>query len=144
MKSMKQMTAILSGALAVILLMAAVASAEPVYQGKFTLSSPVRWGKATLPAGEYSFTLNTTSLPAFIAIRGNNGASAFVMPIEINRRSLQGPSALVVSVRGNQATVRSLRLAEAGLVLQYQPTPQKGKGVEEAATEQQITVATNK
>ncbi len=57
---------------------------------------------------------------------------------------MQGPSTLVVSVRGNQAKVRSLRLAEAGLVLQYQPTPQKGKGVEEAATEQQITVAANK
>jgi hypothetical protein len=144
MKSMKQITAILSGALAVILLMAAVASAEPVYQGKFTLSSPVRWGKATLPAGEYSVLLRTNTLPAIATVRAKNGAEVFVMPIELSREAVHGPSALVVSVRGNQATVKSLRLAEAGLVLHYQPTPQKGKGVEEAATEQQITVATNK
>jgi len=29
-----------------------------VFQGKFTLPSAIRWGQATLPAGDYSFTLD--------------------------------------------------------------------------------------
>jgi hypothetical protein len=36
----------------------AKAASMPALQGKFTLTSETRWGHATLPAGDYSFTLD--------------------------------------------------------------------------------------
>jgi hypothetical protein len=36
----------------------AKAASAPAFQGKFTLLAAVRWGQATLPAGNYSLTLD--------------------------------------------------------------------------------------
>ncbi len=145
MKTMQKLTQkltavkLLVAVLAAACLFAAAANAQPMYSGKFTLPSEVRWGKATLPAGEYQFTLNS---PNFATIREISGKySAFVMPLGVNQYDVRGRSALVITVRGNHRTVRELRLAEIGLTLNFQPRREKAeKVVQEAQQIQQVPV----
>ena len=54
------------------------ASAQAAFKGSFTLTSDVRWGQANLPAGDYTFTLESSAMPARIVVRGANG-SQFVL-----------------------------------------------------------------
>jgi hypothetical protein len=42
-----------------IVLGAMAANAQPALHGKFQLTSETRWGKAVLPAGEYTFTIDS-------------------------------------------------------------------------------------
>jgi hypothetical protein len=51
--------------------------AQNAYQGKFTLPSETHWGGATLPAGDYTFTLSSNSAPYRFYIQGQ-GASAII------------------------------------------------------------------
>jgi hypothetical protein len=44
--------------------------AQNAYQGKFTLPFEAHWGGATLPAGDYTFVLPSTSSPYTLYIRG--------------------------------------------------------------------------
>jgi hypothetical protein len=37
--------------------------AQTAYQGKFTLPVETHWGGATLPPGDYTFTMSTVSSP---------------------------------------------------------------------------------
>ena len=54
---------ILALAAGVLCLSASLASAQSAMKGEFTLPFEVHWGKAVLPAGQYSFNLPTTSAP---------------------------------------------------------------------------------
>jgi hypothetical protein len=41
---------------------ASSASAQNAFQGKFTLPNDVRWANATLPAGDYTFSLSSSTM----------------------------------------------------------------------------------
>ena len=58
--------AILAGALS-----AGMASARD-YAGSFTLPFATQWGSTTLPAGDYSFRIDTTRSPCIARIYGKN------------------------------------------------------------------------
>src|SRR5260370_26248997 len=58
------MTALALGALATS------GNAQNVYQGKFTLTVETHWGSATLPPGDYTFTLPTNTAPYRLYIQG--------------------------------------------------------------------------
>ena len=47
---------------------------EPVSAGKFTLPFEVRWGQAILPAGDYTYTLNSATFSGVVTVRGNSKA----------------------------------------------------------------------
>jgi hypothetical protein len=49
--------------------------AQNAYQGKFTLPFETHWGGATLPAGDYTFTLASASSPYTIYIQGQAGSA---------------------------------------------------------------------
>jgi hypothetical protein len=83
------------------------------YKGTFTLPFETRWGKAVLPAGDYSFTIHTTKSPQLATIRGENG-SVFAMPSGYSNREVNGRSELILVRRGNKGTVRALALAAPG------------------------------
>jgi hypothetical protein len=51
--------------------------AQTAYRGKFTLAVETRWGSATLPAGDYTFTLPSHSAPYRFYIQGP-GVSAII------------------------------------------------------------------
>lgn len=52
---------------------AVAANAQTYFQGKFQLTTETRWGKAVLPAGQYSFTMDSVqSFPATpLCVTGN-------------------------------------------------------------------------
>ena len=107
-------------------LLAAVASAGLLsaqdVQGTFTLPFEAKWGLATLPAGDYSFKLDTASGPHIATVRQGQ---RYVALINANagdtRGKVTGPSALIIVRRGRTGFVRTLRLAEAGRTLEYLP-----------------------
>jgi hypothetical protein len=95
------------------------ASAQ-VFQGKFTLPSAARWGRATLPAGDYSFKLDSVNGPSMLRLYRERKGVAMIMAQSQNKND-SGTAELTV-VRG---TVRALNLPEIGLVLQYAPQYRK-------------------
>jgi hypothetical protein len=110
------------GLFAVVLLatcaFAATANAQS-FSGKFTLPSETHWGKNVLPAGNYTMTLNSQTKVALV--RSANGKTVGFTPIPIESSNHKGATALLVMIRGNERTVRSLNLPEKGVTLIYTP-----------------------
>jgi hypothetical protein len=108
-------------AMAAVGLLAACVYATPaaaqgisVAQGKFTLSSEVRWEGTVLPAGDYSFSMQSASLPADILLRGPNGAQ-FVRPAGRSENHPAQESYLTIERRGEWGYVREMYLAPLGM-----------------------------
>ena len=112
--------------LAILALLATVVSAGLLgaqdFKGTFTLPFEAKWGEAILPAGDYSFKLNTASYPSITTVRQGRRNVAFIMAnAGSTRGKVADPSALIIVRRGRTGFVRALRLAEAGATLVYQP-----------------------
>ena len=111
-------------AVAAVCWCASLASAQSAIRGEFTLPFEARWGQAVLPAGEYSFNLQSIRAPEVIQIRGE-GKSVLVMAQGASDAPTSNDSALVLAQDGATYVVRSLRLAPLGITLAY--APHKGK-----------------
>ncbi len=125
------------------LLFAAGANAQMnAYAGKFTLPHEVRWGLAVLPAGDYRFTLSSATTWGMILVRSSDlKTAAFVSPKGISSQKAKAPSALVIETRGNESAVRSLRLDELHLVLDFGSEKGHGrKAIEQARATQEVPV----
>jgi hypothetical protein len=107
---------------AVLGLFAVCASAKPAaaqaFKGSFTLPTDVRWQNAVLPAGDYTFSMESAALPSTIVIRGKN-RSAVVMTVGLSGKPMETPSRLSIERRGQTRFVRELYLAEIHLHLFY-------------------------
>ncbi len=88
------------------------------YQGKFTLPFEVRWGKATLPAGDYTFKLNMDVHPYTVKVTGKDGA-VFVPADGTYNDEVSGRSEFIVVRQRGTGIIRALRLAREGLVFTY-------------------------
>jgi hypothetical protein len=93
-------------------------SAKPAnaqaFQGKFTLPSATRWGQATLPAGDYSFTLNHAYAEHVVTvIRGTHPVALIVARFISNTTS--GRSEMVLE----NGKVRKLSLPQIGMTFEY-------------------------
>lgn len=90
------------------------------YQGEFTLPFEAHWGRAVLPAGHYSLRLDPLVAPFVIALRRGNQNVALVMPSEgpAERKSSEPSALLAVRINGKYR-IRSLSLAQVGLVFYY-------------------------
>ena len=139
------MARLIAAALVATFLFAGAANAQTAH-GNFRLPQPVQWGKILLPAGEYEFALKSASMTGLVAVHSKDQKiSGFVMPVEIARLDTKAPSALIVEIRGNQRTVRSLRLAERHLVLNFGSEKGRGrKAIEEARATEEIPVLAGK
>jgi hypothetical protein len=89
-----------------------------VYKGKFTLPFETRWGTAILPAGDYSLSLNSTTMPVRATIRGENGA-VLIQAEAMATRSGSDKSSLIVVRNSRRGVVRSLYLAEIGAAFYF-------------------------
>ena len=90
----------------------------PAYRGKFTLPTTVQWGTAVLPAGDYSFTLDSAMLGG-IAIVSGEGKAVMVMSNAVSDRSTSEHSSLLIVRSGGSVRVRSVHLAELGRDFYY-------------------------
>jgi hypothetical protein len=95
------------------------ASAQ-AFQGKFTLASATRWGVATLPAGDYSFTLDKDYAGSVVTVlRGTHTVARIQTPGISYIKS--GRSEMVME----SGTVREVNLPTIGVSLHY-PMPNLG------------------
>ncbi len=96
-------------------LSAGVLSAQD-FQGSFTLPFETRWGTAVLPAGDYTFKLDTVKY--VVTVYGENRAP-MILSSSRNTDSTFGSNKLIVARHGSKGTVRTLRLAELQLAFNY-------------------------
>lgn len=124
---------LLLAALVAFCLVAIPASAKPQFKGTFTLTHEVRWGKATLSAGEYSLQLDQTAHTMLISDARTNKPVALELD-RIDNNAQNRDSTLVVAVEGNQRIICSVRLAGLGEVFHSAPDFAR------ATTEEAITI----
>ena len=86
--------------------------------GKFTLPFDTRWGQTTLPAGNYSFTVDQSRSAARVVLSGEK--TAILHAQGYNPSTLDSSVLVVAKDRGINA-VRELKLAELGVVLYFTP-----------------------
>jgi hypothetical protein len=117
-----------------------LASAQSAMKGEFTLPFEIHWGRAILPAGQYSFDLESTHAPQMIRVRGE-GVNVMLMAQATGDRPTPTDSALVLTRQGDSNFVRSLRLAPLGISLYFaQP---KGQAATVAQVTQSVPVSTS-
>jgi len=98
------------------------------YIGKFTLQSPVHWGKTVLKPGSYTITIQSTRLPVIASICDSQGRAVTHVASSARSGRTDGLNALLIEEKGDgQSRVYSLALAELGMELIYGPAPVPGK-----------------
>ncbi|HUL75912.1 MAG TPA: hypothetical protein VL691_01505 [Vicinamibacteria bacterium] len=108
-------------ALAVALagLSAGAAQAQSFYSGRLTLPFEVRWGGATLPAGEYSLSMNSIKGPLNV-IDADGRVRVLVYGIPDPPLKTQ-PTSLLITRDGRDRTVRSFNCPAWGRKFVYKP-----------------------
>jgi hypothetical protein len=143
MKSVRSYTMI--GCMAVVAALSAGLASAQVVTGRFTLPFAANWGIATLPAGDYTFKLDHASLEGTITLYQGTQGVALIKCQGYDHADRTGGSALIVTSdrAGGSPTVRSLRLAEAGVVFSYVAhRPKHGTAPAEKEMAQVIPVTT--
>jgi|SRR5271157_156150 len=109
-----------------------------VFQGEFKLPFEARWGQATLPPGDYSFTLNNVNAICTLQLYRGNRVVALILA-----QVLTAKDSARAELTFERGTVRSLSLPSIGVVLEYAPYhPKHLTAPEERAIAQIVPVAT--
>ena len=147
MKSLRnRVLAIAALGIATICANASPATAQlTAFKGSFTLPNEVRWQGATLPAGDYTFSLKSASGPDLIQLQGPKGAS-FVISLTASKDDVSDSSVMTIEHRAGMSIVRELYLAQIGLRLHYYvPKPAKDEQLAQGpVTTEQVLVAAAK
>lgn len=101
------------------------------YQGKFTLPSETHWGRATLPAGDYTFVLPSAGSPYTLYIRGEKFA-AILIASGADEKVVSGHAQLNLVDIADVQTVETFEAPELGLIFSYWTPTQKHMGPKEA------------
>lgn len=98
--------------------LAATASAQS-FTGRFKLPYEAHWGAATLPAGEYTITVD--SFRTATLVQSATNSQSFYTRLPIIGESDKGPAAhlIVMSVQG-ELRIQSLNLPQTGKALVYE------------------------
>ena len=147
MKSLRnRVLAIAALGIATICANASPATAQTMaFKGSFTLPNEVRWQGATLPAGDYTFSLKSASGPDLIQLQGPKGGS-FVISLTASKDDVSDRSVMTIEHRAGMSIVRELYLAQLGLRLHYYvPKPAKDEQLAQGpVTTEQVLVAAAK
>ena len=113
---------VLFAALSTGLMFAGIAQAQlgiSTFEGRFTLTTQVRWNSTVLQPGDYTVTIESTSTPTAALIRNSSGRpiGRFISGIDDGKRSTV--NALLIREKGGQPYVSVLALASLGKVLVY-------------------------
>jgi len=106
-------------------------NAQTVYQGKFTLPFETHWGGATLPVGDYTFSLPSASYPYMLYIKGQGG-TAIIMAAAVDERVVSGHAQLNLVDIADVQNVQTFEAPELGLTFSYRTPKQKHMGGKEA------------
>lgn len=105
--------------------------AQNAYQGKFTLPFETHWGSATLPAGDYTFTLESASTPYTLYIQGQAG-SAIIKATTADSKVASAHAQLNLVDISDVQNVETFEAPELGLTFIYATPTQKHMGRKEA------------
>ncbi len=97
---------------------ASASQAQTVYNGSFTLDHSIRWQNSTMPAGDYTFSVASTSRNQPITVTGPDG-SVFQLPMVVSNTKISEKSVLKLEWRGEDMYVRELDLGQVGLSFGY-------------------------
>jgi hypothetical protein len=86
-------------------------NAQNAYQGKFTLPFETHWGDATLPAGDYTFALQSARYPYTLYIRGQ-ATTAIVMAVGFDEKVASGHAQLNLVEIADAQNVQTLEAPE--------------------------------
>jgi hypothetical protein len=100
------------------------AAAQDAVRGRFTLPHSVRWQGATLPAGDYTFSLPSLAATTPTIVTGPNGSVFELAHINSYFRS-ESPSVLILEQRNGAYYVRELDLSEVGVQILYRVPKQR-------------------
>jgi hypothetical protein len=96
------------------------AGAQPVIVGKFTLTSPAKWGMVVLPAGDYTFAVEDSVSPPPVTIFAADGTGkGMVLPAFISEIKSADTGKMTLEVRDGEAVVTALYVERLGMVLHY-------------------------
>ncbi len=105
-------------ALAAVLPLSALAAAQGA-RGKFTLSTPIRWGMATLPEGEYVYWVTEASPTTMVVLQNLTHKQGFLLLPQGTSLVNSEESKLVIERDGGEMFVRALYLGAMGEVLYF-------------------------
>jgi hypothetical protein len=97
---------------------ASASHAQAIYKGSFTLDRSIRWQNSTMPAGDYTFTIASTTRSTPITVTGPDG-TVFQLPIVVDNTKITEKSVLKVEWRGGDMYVREMDLGQVGLNFRY-------------------------
>jgi hypothetical protein len=102
--------------------------------GRFTLTHETRWGNVLLAAGDYTFSLQSPSLPAPIMVSKTGSPQvAIVLPQGVSAEQLADSSRLVLTRNeSGESFVSALYLGDLGVSLHY-ATPKSQMPTSETA-----------
>ena len=97
---------------------ASASQAQAVYKGSFTLDHSIRWQNATMPAGDYKFTVASSTRNTPVTVTGPDG-TVFQLPLFIEHSKITETSVLKLEWRGEGLYVREMDLGQVGLNFRY-------------------------
>ncbi len=111
--------------------LATAGNAGEVYKGKFTLAAKTQWGDVTLPAGDYTFALPSTSFPYTLYIHGKT-VDAIVRAVTIDEAAVSHGARLDLTDVAAAPAVQKFEAPQLGLTFIYRTSKQKWLGSKEA------------
>lgn len=106
-------------------------NAQNAYKGKFTLPFKTHWGSATLPAGDYTFTMSSASSSYTLYLRGEK-VNAIIMATAADEQVVSGHAQLNLVDIADVQTVQTFDAPELGKTFVYWTPTQKHMGRKEA------------
>jgi hypothetical protein len=106
-------------------------NAQNAYRGKFTLTAETHWGGATLPAGDYTFTLPSSNAPYTLYVRGQE-VGAIIMAATANQGVVSERPQLNLVDTADGYAVQTFEAPELGVTFIYLAPTQKHLGRKEA------------
>jgi hypothetical protein len=97
---------------------ASASQAQAVYKGSFTLDHGIRWQNSTMPAGNYTFTVASSTRNEPVTVTGPDG-TVFQLPIVVANTKITEKSVLKLEWRGEDMYVREMDLGQVGLNFRY-------------------------
>lgn len=111
------------------------ANDPPAFKGTFTLQSEIHWGVATLPAGDYSFTLDRPG--GMITISSGTKGVAMVLTSGVSDAKSDRCEMIL-----DDGAVREVNLPQLGVSLHYRsPNPRRRSAPQEVEASRVIPVA---